>query len=129
MSNRPRSDLKRRSFLQGALLTAGSNSADIQSLMKPIVSQTASPQILEVIARDEADLYYRFTVDGNVEMTQTSETVAAGGNDTIVTGTDTSTKTVRGYTGNPGYGDAYEIFGEIRSFEQTGGSRDRKSVV
>lgn len=36
---------------------------------------------------------------------------------------------IKGYTGNSGYGDAFEVTGEIISFERTGDDADVRLVL
>jgi hypothetical protein len=128
MRNPSQRYLDRRSFLQGTILTAGVVPSGVQSLVQPL-NRSDSAQTLEIIAEDKAELYYRFTVEGNVEKTRTSNTVKAGRNDPLTTGNNKATTTVRGFTGNPGNGDAYEVTGTVRSFQQTGGTSDFRILL
>jgi hypothetical protein len=124
MSN-PNRSLGRRSFLASTLLAAGSVPAAASGTSSIRGRRSAAPRTLEVVATEEAELYYRFAVDGDVERTKTSDTVGANAdNDALVGGADPDTVVVRGFTGNPGYGDAYDIDGEVVSFVRTAGSSD-----
>lgn len=80
--------------------------------------------VFKIISTEAADLYYVFTVRGDVERTAVTDTVWASKNDALITGIDEDTVIVRGFTGNPGYGDAYTITGELLWFQQTGGTSD-----
>lgn len=116
--------LGRRAFLASAL-AAGSAPAAASELSGSRRRQSESPRTLEIVATEAAELYYRFAVEGTVARTRTSEKIAASeGNDAIVGGIDQRTHVVRGFTGNPGYGDAYEIDGELRTFRKMGGASD-----
>lgn len=115
----------RRSFLASALLAAGSAPAAADEVLFSRGRRPAVPRTLEVVTTEEAELHYWFAVEGTVEPTETSDTVRAeGGNDALVTGADPSMVVIRGFTGNPGYGDAYEIEGDVVSFVRTAGSSD-----
>jgi hypothetical protein len=93
---------------------------DIQQ-HSPKVSPDPSPRLFST---EEADLYYDFSVKGEVTRTESGDTIGAGYNDAIITRADEETRTVRGFTGNPGYGDAYQIDGSFKVFRKTGGSSD-----
>jgi len=98
---------------------------DRRQLLKTIGAATAPAatldeeegQLFEIIAKEQGDLYYWFTVEGEVEKAHVSDKVEADDNDCIIISNNESTRTVRGFTGNPGYGDAYRIKGEITSFK------------
>lgn len=87
-----------------------------------VADQSDYPTVFEVITTETGEASYAFTVDGNVSVTATNGTVGAETvNDEIVERDDGTTR-VEGFTGNPGYGDAYVIEGEVTSFERTGGN-------
>lgn len=118
MSDKP-CRLNRRSLLASAAILGGN--------FLPVTTGAAQQngKILEIVSTEEAELYYEFVVRGEVTGTQTSDKISApGGNDAIIGGNDPSTTIVRGYTGNPGYGDAYRIDGDLVFFEQTAGTSD-----
>jgi len=74
-----------------------------------------------VIATEQGEVTYEFTVDGSVERaSNVPERLLAERNDTIREHDD-GTVTVTGYTGNTGYGDSYVVTGDLLSFERTGG--------
>ncbi len=109
----------RRSFLSTAAIV-GSGFATI-----PDNNWWTNEQILEIVTAEEADLYYEFVVRGDVEGAETSDKISAlGTNDALMHGNNDDTTIVRGVTGNPGYGDAYRIDGDLIFFEQTGGRSD-----
>ncbi|NIC00963.1 hypothetical protein [Halobacterium sp. R2-5] len=74
----------------------------------------------------QGELYYELIVQGGVDGAELSNTVSAtlGTNDAVSTDNDTGATVIRGFTGNPGYGDAYEIDGELVAFRRDGGSAD-----
>lgn len=118
MSDR-RDRTSRRSLLTGA--TA------VGTALLPINTGATqgSEQTLEIVSTENAQLYYEFVVRGEVERTQTSDSIIAGRvNDAIISGNNPDIQVVRGYTGNPGQGDAYTINGDIIFFAQTGGTSD-----
>ncbi len=80
-------------------------------------------QLLEIVATERGDVRYQFTVDGTVEGVRLDDRIKAESNDTI-TENDDGTVTVSGFTGNPGYGDAFRFTGDIQYFEHTGGDAD-----
>lgn len=81
---------------------------------------SAEPSLLEIVAQEEGGMEYRLVVDGSVEKTELTERIGSGDNDEVTRQND-GTVVVDGETGNPGYGDAYLIEGEIRNYERTGG--------
>ena len=112
-------NIGRRSFLSMVGIVSGG------STIIPDRNWWTNEQILEIVATEEADLYYEFVVRGDVEGAETSDKISAlGSNDALMHGNNDDTTIVRGVTGNPGYGDAYRIDGELIFFEQTGGRSD-----
>lgn len=81
------------------------------------------PQLLEIVATEEASISYEIVVQGSAEKTRLSEKIGAGDND-MIRQTDSDTTTIRGFTGNTGYGDAYYIDGEIIDFRRLNGTAD-----
>jgi len=76
---------------------------------------------LTVVATEQGEISYEFTVDGSVEHASgVADRLRAESNDTI-SENDDGTVTVTGYTGNTGYGDSYVVTGDLLSFERTGG--------
>jgi len=74
-----------------------------------------------VIATEQGEVTYEFTVDGTVEpASDVAADLVAEDNDAIRDNGD-GTVTVSGYTGNTGYGDTYTVTGDLLSFERTGG--------
>jgi|GEM_PF-1635492 len=74
-----------------------------------------------VIATEQGEATYEFTVDGTVEpASDVAADLVAEDNDAIRDNGD-GTVTVSGYTGNTGYGDTYTVTGDLLSFERTGG--------
>jgi outer membrane protein assembly factor BamB len=119
MTAEPPGNLGRRSFLAGMVGAAASSTT---ALAKP---NEGVQRILEIVTTEEKRLYYEFAVEGRVEGTKTSDTVVGGtGNDAIVSAAGPNLTVVRGFSGNPGYGDAYAVEGEIVYFARTGGSSD-----
>ncbi|MGQ4554638.1 hypothetical protein [Halobellus sp. GM3] len=118
MSENP-TTIARRSLLTAAAVAGGS----LLSVTPGTAQQRG--QLLEIVSTEEAELYYEFVVRGEVEGVRVSEKIAAPSrNDAMMTGEDPEMTIVRGYTGNPGYGDAYRIAGELLFFEHTGGTSD-----
>ena len=105
----------RRDFLKSVGATAASTSA---------LDEDEDGRLFEIVATERGELYYWFTVEGEVEKARASEKVEAESNDAIIRGADEDTRTVRGFTGNPGWGDAYLIDGELTSFGKVAGDAD-----
>lgn len=68
-----------------------------------------------VVGTAWGEVHYRFTVRGDAEPIDLTDRISGGSNDVIVSGNDSDTVTVRGFTGNPGYGDAFAVQGELLS--------------
>lgn len=76
---------------------------------------------LAVIATEQGEVTYEFTVEGMVERASgVADDLVAEDNDAIRDNGD-GTVTVSGHTGNTGYGDTYIVIGDLLSFERTGG--------
>ncbi|MBX0295218.1 vWA domain-containing protein [Haloarcula nitratireducens] len=69
---------------------------------------------------EDAEVYYQFTVAGEVEKTTVGENGISADNDDTIVSTEDGIVTVEGSTGD-GAGDAYSLTGELRSFERTRG--------
>jgi len=86
-----------------------------------VAAQSYSAAVFRVMSTTEdAEVGYRFTVDGDVEKTQLGEGGTAADDDDFVSENYGVTVTVTGSTGDEA-GDAYLVTGEIVSFERTGG--------
>lgn len=73
-----------------------------------------------MVATEVSAVYYEFVVAGSVEGVRLTDRVKAEDNDTIAS-SDGGLVAVRGFTGNPGWGDAFRFAGTLRSFRRTGG--------
>lgn len=81
----------------------------------------SSSHEVAVVATEQGEVTYEFTVDGTVERASgVAGDLVAEGNDSIRQNGD-GTVTVSGFTGNTGYGDSYTVTGDLLSFERTGG--------
>ena len=76
-------------------------------------------RLLEIVATESGDVRYEFTVDGEVERARVTDRIKAEANDRIRENRD-GTVTVRGSTGNRGFGDAFRFTGEVTEFESRG---------
>ncbi|WP_167837474.1 hypothetical protein [Halosimplex halophilum] len=85
--------------------------------------ETTAPatDLLAVVATEDGDVDYEFTVEGTVrKVTNCGPKRSAGDNDEVVENDD-GTVTVSGFTGNTGYGDTYAVTGDVTDFARTGG--------
>jgi hypothetical protein len=78
--------------------------------------------LLEIIARENGDVYYEFRVRGTVEKAHVSDRVKAESNDHIERRGDTVV--VSGFTGNTGWGDAFRYTGRVTSFTHLRGDAE-----
>ncbi|MHB9285890.1 right-handed parallel beta-helix repeat-containing protein [Halobacteriales archaeon Cl-PHB] len=91
---------------------------DGQTVTASELTGDSPTRTLELVS--DTSISYEFTVDGPVEKLRDNGTYSAeSGNDTVVDNGD-GTHTVAGFTGN-GYGDGYEIAGEVTSFSPLSG--------
>lgn len=70
--------------------------------------------LLEIIARENGDVYYEFRVRGTVEKAHVSDRVKAESNDHVEQ--RNGVVVVSGFTGNTGWGDAFRYTGRVTSF-------------
>lgn len=76
-------------------------------------------RLFELIATERGEIRYELTVDGDAEGVRVDDRIKAEDNDRIEENND-GTVTVQGTTGNPGYGDAFRITGDVLGFESAG---------
>ena len=76
-------------------------------------------QLLEIVATESGEVRYELTVDGDVERARVNDRIKAEDGDRIRENDD-GTVTVRGSTGNRGYGDAFRFTGEVTAFDSEG---------
>ena len=76
-------------------------------------------RLLEIVATESGDVRYEFTVDGDVERARVTDRIKAEPDDRIRENRD-GTVTVRGSTGNRGFGDAFRFTGDVTEFESRG---------
>ena len=76
-------------------------------------------RLLEIVATERGDVRYEFTVDGDVERARVTDRIKAEADDRIRENRD-GTVTVRGSTGNRGFGDAFRFTGDVTEFESRG---------
>ena len=77
-------------------------------------------RLFEIVATERGEVRYELTVDGEVEPARVNDRIKAEDDDRIEENDD-GTVTVTGTTGNPGYGDAFRVTGDIVDFESSGG--------
>ena len=85
----------------------------------------SSSSMFEIVSTSpDAEIGYRFVVDGTAERAEASQENSSLGesNDTVTDNGD-GTVTVEGWTGM-GYGDAFSVTGPISGFERTAGESD-----
>jgi hypothetical protein len=76
-------------------------------------------QLLDIVATESGEVRYEFTVDGDVERARVNNRIKAEDGDRIRENDD-GTVTVRGSTGNRGFGNAFRFTGEVTAFESEG---------
>ncbi|MBO4248427.1 hypothetical protein IL252_11435 [Halomicrobium sp. IBSBa] len=83
-----------------------------------LVGEDEPSQTLAVVSQTEVS--YEFTVDGSVEKVLDAGRNSAETENDVIAENDDGTYGVAGYTGN-GYGDSYEITGEVSDFAPVDG--------
>ena len=88
-------------------------------------SHRTDKSLLEIVATDEGKIEYEVIVLGSAEKTTVSEKIKSepDGNDEINRLSSTAVS-IRGVTGDAGYGDAYLIDGDIDRFRRISGGVD-----
>ncbi|MFW5938186.1 MAG: right-handed parallel beta-helix repeat-containing protein [Halanaeroarchaeum sp.] len=79
-----------------------------------------SPDRLEIVAPRGSEVEYTFTCAGRIERVEGNSFVSANPNEDAITENDDGTWTAGGYTGD-GYGDAFDVEGDVLSFEPADG--------
>ncbi|MFC7135337.1 MULTISPECIES: PQQ-binding-like beta-propeller repeat protein [Salinibaculum] len=86
----------------------------------PPATPDSRTSLFEIIAQEEGEVHYRVVVEGDAKKAELSEQVGASENDDIRRQGD-GTVVIDGETGNPGYGDAYRIDGDMVDFRRVSG--------
>ncbi|EMA70775.1 hypothetical protein C461_00762 [Halorubrum aidingense JCM 13560] len=76
-------------------------------------------RLFEIIATERGEVRYELTVDGGIEPVRLNDRVKAEDDDRIRENDD-GTVSVRGSTGNEGYGDAFRFTGAVTDFRSRG---------
>jgi len=83
-------------------------------------SAADSPDRLEIVAHHDSEVEYTFECGGTIERVSTNSLVSTETDEDTVTENDDGTWTATGVTAD-GYGDAFELGGDVFAFEPTDG--------